>query len=174
MRSGRRLKRCSGPVKALPDSRGSCSCSRANNRCSRWICAVGLSAFVGDTKTDWVGIMNYAAIYVTPILMGASQLWQQKMTPAAGDPVQQKMMMMMPLVFTFMFLWMPSGLTVYWFFSNLLAIGQQYITNSLVGPPNAPRATPTPRTHRARASRARVHRPTRRRSPTSACSMIVV
>jgi len=77
--------------------------------------------------------------YVTPILMGASQLWQQRMTPAAGDPVQQKMMMMMPLVFTFMFLWMPSGLTVYWFFSNLLAIGQQYLTNHLVGPPNAPR-----------------------------------
>lgn len=78
--------------------------------------------------------------YVTPILMGVSQLWQQKMTPATGgDPVQQKMMMMMPVVFTFMFLWMPSGLTVYWFFSNLLAIGQQYITNRLVGPPNVPR-----------------------------------
>ena len=44
------------------------------------------------------------------------------------------MMMMMPLVFTFMFLWMPSGLTVYWFFSNLLAIGQQYITNQAGGP----------------------------------------
>jgi YidC/Oxa1 family membrane protein insertase len=57
------------------------------------------------------------------------------MTPTGGDPVQQKMMMMMPLVFTFMFLWMPSGLTVYWFFSNLLAIGQQYITNRVAGPP---------------------------------------
>jgi YidC/Oxa1 family membrane protein insertase len=78
--------------------------------------------------------------YVTPILMGASQFWQQRLTPpAGGDPVQQKMMMMMPLVFTFMFLWMPSGLTVYWFFSNMLAIGQQYLTNHLVGPPNAPR-----------------------------------
>ncbi len=78
--------------------------------------------------------------YVTPILMGASQLWQQKMTPAGGgDPVQQKMMMMMPLVFTFMFLWMPSGLTIYWFFSNLLAIGQQYLTNHLAGPPHVPR-----------------------------------
>jgi YidC/Oxa1 family membrane protein insertase len=78
--------------------------------------------------------------YVTPILMGASQFWQQRLTPpAGGDPVQQKMMMMMPLVFTVMFLWMPSGLTVYWFFSNLLAIGQQYLTNHLVGPPNVPR-----------------------------------
>ena len=77
--------------------------------------------------------------YITPILMGASQLWQQKMTPSSADPAQQKMMMMMPLVFTFMFLWMPSGLVIYWFFSNLLAIGQQYITNRLVGPPNLPR-----------------------------------
>jgi len=77
--------------------------------------------------------------YVTPILMGASQLWQQKMTPSSADPVQQKMMLMMPAVFTFMFLWMPSGLTVYWFFSNLLAIGQQYVTNQIVGPANAPR-----------------------------------
>ena len=78
--------------------------------------------------------------YVTPILMGASQFWQQRMTPTTtGDPAQQKMMMMMPLVFTFMFLWMPSGLTVYWFFSNLMAIGQQYLTNRLVGPPNVPR-----------------------------------
>jgi YidC/Oxa1 family membrane protein insertase len=94
----------------------------------------------GEPFIWWITDLSaHDAYYVTPILMGASQLWQQKMTPAAGDPVQQKMMMMMPLVFTFMFLWMPSGLTVYWFFSNLLAIGQQYITNSLVGPPNAPR-----------------------------------
>jgi YidC/Oxa1 family membrane protein insertase len=94
----------------------------------------------GEPFIWWItDLSSHDAYYVTPILMGASQLWQQKMTPAAGDPVQQKMMMMMPLVFTFMFLWMPSGLTVYWFFSNLLAIGQQYITNSMVGPPNAPR-----------------------------------
>ncbi len=52
------------------------------------------------------------------------------------------MMMMMPLVFTFMFLWMPSGLTVYWFFSNLLAIGQQYLTNHLVGPRRTCRGRP--------------------------------
>ena len=94
----------------------------------------------GEPFIWWIKDLSaHDPYYVTPILMGASQLWQQKMTPTAGDPVQQKMMMMMPLVFTFMFLWMPSGLTVYWFFSNLLAIGQQYITNSVVGPPNVPR-----------------------------------
>lgn len=73
--------------------------------------------------------------YVTPVLMGASQLGQQLMTPTTGDPVQAKMMLMMPVVFTFMFLWMPSGLVVYWLFSNLLGIGQQLLTNRLVGPP---------------------------------------
>jgi YidC/Oxa1 family membrane protein insertase len=94
----------------------------------------------GEPFIWWIKDLSaHDPYYVTPILMGASQLWQQKMTPAGGDPVQQKMMMMMPLVFTFMFLWMPSGLTVYWFFSNLLAIGQQYITNRLTRPPNASR-----------------------------------
>ncbi len=94
----------------------------------------------GEPFIWWIKDLSaHDPYYVTPILMGASQLWQQRLTPTGGDPVQQKMMMMMPLVFTFMFLWMPSGLTVYWFFSNLLAIGQQYITNSLVGPPNVPR-----------------------------------
>jgi YidC/Oxa1 family membrane protein insertase len=95
----------------------------------------------GEPFIWWITDLSaHDAYYVTPILMGASQLWQQRMTPATGgDPMQQKMMMMMPVVFTFMFLWMPSGLTVYWFFSNLLAIGQQYITNRLVGPPSGPR-----------------------------------
>ena len=94
----------------------------------------------GEPFIWWITDLSaHDKYYVTPILMGASQFWQQKMTPAAGDPAQQKMMMMMPLVFTFMFLWMPSGLTVYWFFSNMLAIGQQYLTNRLVGPPNIPR-----------------------------------
>ena len=48
--------------------------------------------------------------YVTPVLMGISQMWQQRMTPPAGiDPAQQKMMMFMPLVLTFFFLWAPAG-----------------------------------------------------------------
>jgi YidC/Oxa1 family membrane protein insertase len=74
--------------------------------------------------------------YVTPVLMGASQLWQQWMMPAAGvDPAQQKMMMFMPIMFTFMFLWAPSGLAIYWLVSNIWQIGQQYLTNYLIGPP---------------------------------------
>ena len=73
--------------------------------------------------------------YVTPILMGVTMVVQQRMTPATGtDPMQQKMMMMMPVMFTVMGLWMPSGLVLYWFTSNVLTIGQQYVTNLLIGP----------------------------------------
>lgn len=63
--------------------------------------------------------------YITPIIMGASMFLQQKMTPSAGDPTQQKIMMLMPVVFTFMFLQFPSGLVIYWLLNNLLSIGQQ-------------------------------------------------
>ena len=74
--------------------------------------------------------------YVTPILMGISQMVQQKMTPMSGaDPVQQKMMLFMPIIFTFLFITSPSGLALYWFASNVLVIGQQQLTNYLIGPP---------------------------------------
>ncbi len=67
--------------------------------------------------------------YITPVIMGATMLIQQKMTPAMGDPMQQKMMMFMPVVFTFLFLNFPSGLVIYWLINNVLSIGQQYYIN---------------------------------------------
>ena len=73
--------------------------------------------------------------FVTPLLMGASMFWQQKITPSTADPTQQRVMMIMPLMLSVMFLWAPSGLVIYWFVSNLWAIGQQYFTNWLIGPP---------------------------------------
>ena len=63
--------------------------------------------------------------YVLPILMGISMFIQQKMTPVMGDPRQAKMMLFMPVVFTFMFLNLPSGLVLYWTLSNVLQIAQQ-------------------------------------------------
>ena len=76
--------------------------------------------------------------YVTPILMGASQVLQQKMMPMTGaDPVQQKMMLFMPILFTFLFLTSPAGLALYWFASNVLVIGQQLLTNRMIGAPGA-------------------------------------
>jgi YidC/Oxa1 family membrane protein insertase len=68
-------------------------------------------------------------LLITPIIMGATMFFQQKMTPSAGDPTQAKMMMFLPVVFTFMFLNFASGLVVYWMVNNLLSIVQQYYTN---------------------------------------------
>ena len=73
--------------------------------------------------------------YVTPLLMGATMFWQQRLTPATGDPTQQRMMMFMPVVFVAMFLTFPSGLAIYYFTQNLWAIGQQIVTNRIIGPP---------------------------------------
>ena len=72
--------------------------------------------------------------YVTPVIMGASMLVQQRLTPSQADPMQQRIMMFMPVVFTFMFLWAPSGLVIYWLTSNLLGIGQQVLTYRIIGP----------------------------------------
>ena len=67
--------------------------------------------------------------YITPILMGASMFIQQKMTPTMGDPMQAKLMLAMPIVFTFLFLNFPSGLVIYWLVNNVLSIGQQLYIN---------------------------------------------
>ena len=67
--------------------------------------------------------------YITPIIMGATQFIQQKMTPTVGDPMQAKIMLLMPVVFTFIFLNFPAGLVIYWLLNNILSIGQQYYIN---------------------------------------------
>jgi YidC/Oxa1 family membrane protein insertase len=84
----------------------------------------------------WIhDLSTHDPYYVTPVLMGASQMVQQWMMPATGvDPAQQKMMMFMPIMFTFMFLWAPAGLALYWLVSNVWQIGQQYATNYMIGP----------------------------------------
>jgi YidC/Oxa1 family membrane protein insertase len=68
--------------------------------------------------------------FVTPIVMGGTMLVQQWMTSASiPDPAQRKMMYLMPIVFTWMFIKLPSGLVLYWLVNNLLGIGQQYLVN---------------------------------------------
>ena len=74
-----------------------------------------------------VSLPTFLQIGIWPLLMGFSMWIQQKMGPAPADPSQAKMMLMMPIIFTFMFAQLPSGLVIYWTFSNLLAIAQQYI-----------------------------------------------
>ena len=63
--------------------------------------------------------------YITPLVMGATMFLQQWLSPAVGDPQQRKIMMIMPLVFTVMFINFPSGLVLYWLCNNVLSIAQQ-------------------------------------------------
>lgn len=73
--------------------------------------------------------------FVIPLLMGITMFWQQKITPTSADPTQQRIMMIMPVMFTAMMAFSPSGVVLYWTVSQLWAIGQQYLTNRLIGPP---------------------------------------
>ncbi len=80
----------------------------------------------------WVKDLSaHDPIYVLPIVMGATQLAQMLMTPATGNPMQRRMMMMMPVVFTVMFLGFPAGLVLYWLTNNVLSIVQQTVYNRL-------------------------------------------
>lgn len=63
--------------------------------------------------------------HITPLLMGATMLLQQRMTPAS-DPMQQKMMYIMPIMFTYISFNLQSGLVMYWLLSNVLSIAHQY------------------------------------------------
>ena len=86
------------------------------------------------SRPDWEALPFSAFGYdvgipVLVLLMGASMFIQQWMSPAVGDPNQRRMMMLMPLVFTVIFVSFPSGLTIYWFVNNLLSILQQYLIN---------------------------------------------
>jgi len=79
--------------------------------------------------TDIVWLADLSAkdpLYITPLIMGATMFIQQKMTPSPGDPTQAKVMLFMPVVFTFIFLTFPAGLVVYWLANNVLSIGQQW------------------------------------------------
>src|SRR5262245_1798965 len=80
--------------------------------------------------------------FIIPILVSVTMFWQQKMTPATGDPTQRQMMMFMPIVFGFIFLTTAAGTALYWFVSNVWAIAQQYFTNWLIGPPSVHIARP--------------------------------
>ena len=67
--------------------------------------------------------------FVLPLVMGLSMWLMQKLQPVPSDPMQAKVMQYMPIAFTFMFLWFPSGLVLYWTINNLLALAQQYVIN---------------------------------------------
>jgi YidC/Oxa1 family membrane protein insertase len=87
---------------------------------------------VPDRLNIGVDVPYLGGLPVLTLLMGISMWLQQKMTPSTGDPTQAKMMQLLPVVFTFMFIYFPSGLVLYWLTNNILSIGQQYYVNRTV------------------------------------------
>jgi YidC/Oxa1 family membrane protein insertase len=84
----------------------------------------------------WIQDLSQSDPYfVLPALMGGTMFWQQKITPTTVDPMQQRIMMIMPVMFTAMMSFSASGVVLYWFVGQVWAIGQQYFTNWLIGPP---------------------------------------
>jgi len=69
--------------------------------------------------------------YVLPIIMGATMVIQQKITPTTMDPTQAKIMLVLPVFMTFLFVNFPAGLVLYWLTNNMLTIGQQVLTERL-------------------------------------------
>jgi YidC/Oxa1 family membrane protein insertase len=88
-----------------------------------------LSAAIELRQAPWLGwIQDLSApdpFYILPVVMGASQFLQQKLTPSAADPMQRRIFALMPIFFTFLFMGFPSGLVLYWLTNNLLGIVQQ-------------------------------------------------
>ena len=91
-----------------------------------WINDLAAPDRLGDIALPFI---EPAGIPVLTLLMGASMLGQQWMTPKMGDPAQQRVMMLMPIIFTFMFVNFPSGLSLYWFVNNVLTMAQQFYIN---------------------------------------------
>jgi len=93
----------------------------------------------GAPFIGWIQDLSASDPYfIWPVIMGVTMVIQQKMTPQTmSDPMQQKMMMMMPIIFSVMLAWAPSGLVLYWTASNIWTIGQQAVTNKIIGPPPA-------------------------------------
>jgi YidC/Oxa1 family membrane protein insertase len=105
----------------------------------------------------WIcDLASHDPTYVLPVLMGISMFVQQKMTPVMGDPRQAKIMLVMPFVFTFMFLSLPSGLVLYWFVSNLIQILQQWYMDWPRAGGGEPAKTPkAPRAAKGKAKEVR-------------------
>ncbi len=105
----------------------------------------------GAPFAAWIHDLSTADPYfVLPALMGLTMFWQQKVTPTSADPAQQRVMMIMPVMFTAMMAFSASGVVLYWFVSQVWAIGQQYLTNWIVGPLPTISKTPAAAARRAK------------------------
>ncbi|HET7794405.1 MAG TPA: membrane protein insertase YidC [Rhizobacter sp.] len=96
-----------------------------------------LLASVEMRNAPWVGWITDLSVkdpyFILPLLMTASSLLQTWLNPTPPDPVQARMMWIMPLVFSVMFFGFPAGLVLYWLTNNILAIAQQWVINKQLG-----------------------------------------
>ena len=86
-------------------------------------------------QTPFWYLLDLAApdpFYILPLIMGASMFVQQKLNPPPPDPMQAKIMMSLPFIFTIFFIWFPSGLVLYWVANNILSIAQQWFINKRI------------------------------------------
>ncbi|MDO5090770.1 MAG: membrane protein insertase YidC [Cardiobacteriaceae bacterium] len=90
-------------------------------------------------QAPWFGWIQDLSVmdpyFILPVINAGLMFLQQKLNPPPPDPVQAKVMMMLPLIFGFMFMWFPSGLVLYWTVSNAFGIVQQYVMNKRYGEP---------------------------------------
>jgi YidC/Oxa1 family membrane protein insertase len=88
-------------------------------------------------NAPWIGWIQDLAVpdpwFILPLLMTASSLFQVWLNPPAADPMQQRMMWMMPVIFGVMFFFFPAGLVLYWLTNNILSIAQQWWINRQLG-----------------------------------------
>jgi YidC/Oxa1 family membrane protein insertase len=98
-------------------------------------------------NAPWLGWISDLStpdpFYVLPVIMGASMLIQTKLNPTPPDPVQAKVMLLMPIVFSVMFFFFPAGLVLYWTMQNILGIGQQWYINKTTAHLSQPKGLAT-------------------------------
>jgi len=105
-----------------------------------------LIAAVELRNTPWIGWITDLStpdpLYILPVIMGVSMIIQTRLNPQPTDPIQAKVMMILPFVFSIMFFFFPSGLVLYWTMQNILGIAQQWYINKTFNPNPVKLATP--------------------------------
>ena len=96
-----------------------------------WILWVHDLSLPDTSISDLLGMTQLFPIGILPIIMAASMFVQTKLNPTPPDPIQAKVMMYMPIVFSVMFFFFPAGLVLYWVVNNLLSIAQQWQINQM-------------------------------------------
>jgi len=102
--------------------------------------------------------------YVLPVLMGASMFVQQKIMPTTADPNMAKMMLILPIGLTFLFVTFPAGLVLYWVTNNVLTIAQQFITDRYVLPPKKPGTTEVAKTDPPTSGNEKPNKPEKKKT----------